>query len=301
TLVCEGITFQLYADADAGTSIEWQDGSNFPVYTVTSPGMYVLVESNQCGTVADTVLIMYESAPGEFDLGPDTLLCPNEFILLLAPVTQDLVTWQDGSHDMTMVANHEQTYSLMISNQCGSMKDEIDVSFDERVPAINIDDQVSWCKDDIITLDATQVFEASYAWSTGSHFPSIQINAPGSYSIIVTTDCQAIEKVVNVVQDESCNLDIYIPSVFSPNGDQVNDVFEVQTGQNLDVVSMSCAIFDRWGNNVFNSREINFAWDGKYKGSYLQPGVYVYVVSVGYRVQGEIRSSEFEGGLTLIR
>jgi len=200
-----------------------------------------------------------------------------------------------------MIADHEQTYSLVISNHCGSMKDEIDVDFDERIPAINIADQVPWCKDEIITLDATQLFEASYEWNTGSHSPSIQINSPGSYSISVTTDCQAIEKVVNVVPDESCAVDIYIPSVFSPNGDQVNDVFEVQTGRNLDVVSMSCVIFDRWGNHVFNSHEINFAWDGRYKGSYLQPGVYAYVISVGYRVQGEIRSSKFEDRLTLIR
>jgi len=301
TLVCEGVIFQLYANAGTGTSVAWQDGSNFPVYNVSSPGIYVLTESNQCGTLADTVLITYESAPGEFDLGADTILCPNEFILLHAPDTQDLLTWQDGSHDKTLVADHKQTYSLMISNQCGSAEDEINISFDERIPVINIEDEVSWCKDDIITLDATQAFEASYEWNTGSHSPSIQINSPGSYSISVSTDCQAIEKVVNVVPDEDCDLGIYIPSVFSPNGDQVNDFFEVQTGRDLDVVSMSCLIFDRWGNNVFNSHEINFAWDGKFKNSYLQPGVYAYVVRVEYRAQGEIRSSEFEGGLTLIR
>src|SRR6185369_8550056 len=79
TLVCEGVAFQLYADAGTGTSVEWQDGSNFPVYNVSSPGKYILTESNQCGTVADSVLVMYESAPGAFDLGADTLLCPNEF------------------------------------------------------------------------------------------------------------------------------------------------------------------------------------------------------------------------------
>lgn len=69
----------------------------------------------------------------------------------------------------------------------------------------------------------------------------------------------------------------YIPSAFSPNGDMKNDVFR---GYGENISSYEMYIFDRWGNEIFKSKNIEEAWNGKANGGseIVQQDVYVYVV-----------------------
>ncbi len=297
TILCEGISLQLKADAAAQTSIAWQDGSTLPVMNVTSPGTYILTETNHCGVASDTIDILYQAAPAAFDLGPDTILCPDEFILILAPMTTDMMTWQDGSHDISMIADASQTYSLLLSNQCGQVQDSLAVRVDDRIPSIHIDDQILNCQADNITLDATQHFDASYLWNTGSTSPAIDVKTPGVYNVTVTTACQSIEQTVEVAMNKDCNHQVFIPNVFSPNGDQANEEFSISFNSTQDIASISCSIFDRWGNLVYNSKEINFRWDGRFKSDVVQSGVYAYLINVDY-TDGENRM--FKGDVTVI-
>ncbi|MFN8279519.1 MAG: gliding motility-associated C-terminal domain-containing protein [Saprospiraceae bacterium] len=79
--------------------------------------------------------------------------------------------------------------------------------------------------------------------------------------------------------------DVFIPNVFSPNGDGINDHFFVTGDARILVYHMQ--IFDRWGNMVFDKApsEINQpdqGWDGRFKGEYLNPAVFGYVISLGF-------------------
>lgn len=95
--------------------------------------------------------------------------------------------------------------------------------------------------------------------------------------------------------------EIYIPNVFSPNGDGINDVFTVSPGPDLQILSMSGSIFDRWGNEVFSSAVTPFAWNGSFKGERLQPGVFVYLIEVKVIRDGETFVKIFSGDLTLLQ
>ncbi len=79
---------------------------------------------------------------------------------------------------------------------------------------------------------------------------------------------------------------LYIPNVFSPNGDGVNDILLVET---TGVKYFNWMIFDRWGEKVFQSEDINTGWDGTYKGQKAVQAVYVYYLKVifddGYTTQ----------------
>ena len=80
------------------------------------------------------------------------------------------------------------------------------------------------------------------------------------------------------------NIEIYVPNVFSPNGDGANDIFWVQ-GKDEDVMIESLLIYDRWGNKVYEAEdmpigEASRGWDGNFNGSPVNPGVYVYVLEV---------------------
>jgi gliding motility-associated-like protein len=98
--------------------------------------------------------------------------------------------------------------------------------------------------------------------------------------------------VVNLLCEEPF---IFIPNAFTPNGDGVNDRFRVR-GNNIDAVYL--AIFNRWGQRVFESRDPGAAWDGTFKGEQLPPDVYGYYALVQC-FDGS--TFEREGNLTLIR
>jgi gliding motility-associated-like protein len=287
----------LISDADAETQIEWQDGSDDVTYVVSAAGIYILYEVNHCGSASDSIVVTYESAPLPFELGEDVVLCPGESIMLNAPVTTDLITWQDGSHETSFIAEQEQVYSLQLSNDCGITSDEVSVSFDDDIPELSLDPTISLCGDEVIVLDATQPFVATYSWSTGSILPSIQISTPGDYSVSVLTNCYTVDDAVQVLADADCDNVLFIPNVFSPNGDNINDEWVI-VPNDPDIISIECRVFDRWGDLVFTATEIPIVWNGQFNSKELNPGVYVYLVILT-KQDGE--SDVRFGDITLVR
>jgi gliding motility-associated-like protein len=306
TTLCEGITLLLTSDADAITSIQWQDGSSAPTFSVSTPGTFILSESNRCGDAADTIIVDYLDAPDPFSLGPDTTLCPGESIILTAPSVAYDILWQDGSLLPSIIADQPATYSLQLSNDCGAVSDELVLNYDTRVPVLNLDSSIPWCEGDVITLDATQSFAATYSWSNGAISPAIQVLSPGLYTIDVITPCSTASQDIDVVPGTDCVIPevhntIGIPNVFSPNGDGINDLFFLSFGADLQVREMKGSIYDRWGNLVFSSDINPFSWDGQFAGEYLLPGVYVYTINVIYLEEGVEHERRFSGDITLIR
>jgi len=306
TTLCEGIILNLVSTADPETTIEWQNGSSSPSFNVTASGTYILSESNRCGEAADTLVVAYLDKPDPFSLGPDTTLCPGESIILTAPTSTFEIEWQDGSNQLTMLANVTNTYSLQLSNDCGIVSDAIHVDFDDQVPQLNLDSSIPWCAGDIITLDATQPFIAEYLWSTGSIAPSIQVSSIGQYSVDVSTPCNLASQNIDVVPNTDCvvpefHTDIYVPNVFSPNGDGINEEFRLSFGSDLQVLSMDGTIYDRWGNLVYHSEAISFSWDGNFAEKPMMPGVYVYTIKVKYTDGNVEREELLAGDVTILR
>lgn len=305
TSLCAGQSLLLTANPEAETTIEWQDGSLTPTYSVTSTGVYTLSASNRCGDATDTIMVTYQDAPDAFTLGSDTTLCPGETILLSSPSIFYEVAWQDGSGMLHLVADRPGLYSLLLSNDCGMAYDEIQIDYDTDIPQLNFDASIPWCEGDIIALDATQNFAAEYLWSTGSSDPLIEINTPGVYTIEVAVPCKTISQVVDIYQDTDCDVDvhndIFIPNIFSPDGNGINDLFSVSFGPDLMVISMEGSIFDRWGNLVYTSKDIPFQWDGYFAGKEALPGVFIYLIKYTFMDGSVEREEVVSGDVTLVR
>jgi gliding motility-associated-like protein len=95
----------------------------------------------------------------------------------------------------------------------------------------------------------------------------------------------------------SVDQQVFIPNVFSPNGDGTNDVFSIRTGK--DVVGVDISIFDRWGKLVFQTNDPTLGWDGTYSGgTTADVGTYQYYVKVRFRDKS-VKS--YQGDLTLLR
>lgn len=69
---------------------------------------------------------------------------------------------------------------------------------------------------------------------------------------------------------------IYVPNSFTPNGDGLNDYFFVQ-GEAIQTFKMQ--VFNRWGDLVFESNDVNSGWDGRFGGALVPQGAYVYKLS----------------------
>ena len=85
---------------------------------------------------------------------------------------------------------------------------------------------------------------------------------------------------------------IYVPNAFTPNGDGINDFFEI-IGEGYECLK-SLTIYDRWGNIVFKTNSLPLKWDGTRNGKPAGEGVYVYVIEA---ITGDKRA----GTVTLIR
>lgn len=122
---------------------------------------------------------------------------------------------------------------------------------------------------------------------------------PGTYTVTLTAwnndpSCAASTTVIINVEEE---MQVFIPNVFTPNGDGSNDVFRIKA---KGVKEISAVIYNRWGRKVAEwTGDANSSWDGKTDGgSEAQDGVYYYVINA---VNGNGESTPFQGFVELIR
>jgi gliding motility-associated-like protein len=93
-----------------------------------------------------------------------------------------------------------------------------------------------------------------------------------------------------------CDQSIYIPNAFTPNGDNINDLFQIFSALPLKYFDLK--VFDRWGEKVYESEDETTGWDGSYKGAKEPSGIYTYEATI-VSINGE--SANKKGSLTLIR
>ena len=80
--------------------------------------------------------------------------------------------------------------------------------------------------------------------------------------------------ILNTVIEEN-SYSLYSPTVFSPDGDGINDLFKVY-GQGI--LDFKIEVYTRWGHMVYKSFQLNEGWDGTFKGKNLPTGTYVYKI-----------------------
>lgn len=94
-----------------------------------------------------------------------------------------------------------------------------------------------------------------------------------SYTVTIVdeTGCTASASVTIIVKD--CFESVFVPNAFSPNNDSKNDILFVRSNAATEI---DFQIYNRWGEQVFKTSDINIGWDGRYKGELLSPDVFGY-------------------------
>jgi gliding motility-associated-like protein len=136
-----------------------------------------------------------------------------------------------------------------------------------------------------------------YAWSTGQISDRISVKKEGFYKVTVY-DQYGCEGEAAVTIREQCPTRTYIPNAFSPNYDGTNDTFTVL---GTDIVSLHLQVFDRWGTLLFESTDFT-PWDGRYRGRWVNPGVYVWVAVIeGINENAEPYTERLTGSVTVVK
>lgn len=124
---------------------------------------------------------------------------------------------------------------------------------------------------------------STYAWSPGTWLNNANIRTPRStpgdditYTLKVSSPegCTAFDTVTVSILTAPI-----VPNAFSPNGDGINDAWNIASLQSFS--NCTVQVFNRYGKIVFVSTGYKKPWDGNYNGSLLPAGVYYYIINVG--------------------
>ena len=127
--------------------------------------------------------------------------------------------------------------------------------------------------------------------------PSYTYTAIGNYNVTLTASnnigCSNTITLGQVMIIPNGN--IFFPLAFTPNGDGINDSYDVKS---FGLHDMQFTVFDRWGEVLFQSSDVNASWDGTFKGKPVSGGVYLYTADVNFN-NGTHRV--YKGEITLLQ
>ncbi|MBK7128942.1 MAG: gliding motility-associated C-terminal domain-containing protein [Crocinitomicaceae bacterium] len=265
----------LSSSGYSGT-VNWNTGEIGSAINVTNSGQYIAngIDLNGCFD-ADTIDVFLAPIP-VIDLGDDTAACPGEFVLTANGFSN--VLWSNGSNADTLVVLDAGTYSVEVTNNYGCQAfDQIQISFLNPMQ-ISLGPDIETCMDNQVLLH-TGVQAGQFHWSTNQYSPAINVTETGLYSVQQTL-CGTT--YTDSIQVTFSGLDqvIYIPNAFTPDGNLLNNEFEVVFGDYTHLVNYEIFIFNRWGQVLFHSHDPYEKWDGIYNGTLVQDGVYVYFIKL---------------------
>jgi gliding motility-associated-like protein len=291
TSLCLGDILTLNASLD-NASFMWQDTSSHPTYVVSQQGTFwVEVTAENCIS-SDTVNIKYIHFPTD-NLLSDTTLCQNEMLTFDVSMPDASYNWQDNSNDPVFVVSQEGIYWVEVSIGNCSISDSSFVKY-SAFPYFDLGPDLRLCFGDEVVLDASAQ-DASYMWQDSSTAPAFIVQQPGNFWVEVSNYCGTASDTIMAIY-EDCNCFVFFPNAFTPNKDGLNDDFGALSTCVLDQSDLT--ILNRWGQAVFNGRNVDKGWDGTFLGQDMPAGVYIYLFR--YKLKsGEIK--ELKGSVSLIR
>lgn len=268
--ICKGDSVLLNA-YNLNATYSWNTGNKDSSFYIFDAGTYgVVVSFNGC-KASDSMELKVDEFP-VFNLGNDSSLCGNVEVILSTGI--DDTKWSNGAIGSSITAIQPGLYWAEIKNTCGITRDSIEF-FSVSNPLIDLGTDKIICKDTIL-LNAYQADFVSYKWNVGSIDAVLTVTKPGLYFVLATdmNGCLAYDEV-KISLD--CKDEIFVPTAFSPNGDGINDVFQILADtENIKLVKLN--VFNRWGEKVFDGSLLNPIWDGNYKGKPAPIDQYIWWV-----------------------
>ncbi len=255
--VCDGDTVQL--NLSGFLKYDWKDGDTAASHVVTSSGTYAVTttDSNSCVSADSLNILVFDFAT--VSLGPDQVECLGDTVKLSAEFPQSSYKWNTGSQESELAVTKAGSYTVTVTNFCGSVSDNIRVNFID-LSTFEMPEELFLCTGESIVLDAS-VSHARYLWTTGDTSQQITVREEGYYGVRVKDVCGNEESATVEVRKELAP-EALVPNSFTPNKDGMNERF----GSSLlegETDFFWFRIFDRWGQMKFESYDPTTHWDGE--------------------------------------
>ncbi len=259
--------------------------------------------TNACGTEKDSVFI--EIITPNIVAGNDTIICYGETATLWA-TGGIMYQWYPveglnnaNTSQVLATPNAPTIYIVTGTDNYGCTDtDSVFIDLFPR-PFIQTNPDVYAFYGDLIQLNATSTTTGTYTWSPSEYLSCINCSNPianpnqnYTYTVSYTDSngCSASDKV-EIHYDPI----IYVPNTFTPDGNEFNPVFLAKGG---NIKEFEMVIYDRWGEEIFISNDMNIGWDGTYNGVNCQDGTYVWKIKItGF----ENQEKELKGHVNLLR
>jgi gliding motility-associated-like protein len=293
--------------ASGGANYIWNDVSNSTTAAITvTLGTYSVTASDLSGctgTASTTVTELLAPVISISTNSPTCNLSNGDATASISGGTSPYdILWSGGQGTATISNIGPGSYTVVVtdaSSCTASQTTTIGSTNTNPVADFTLPDTLL-CTGSSITLDAEQSNAVSYLWSNGATTPQITVNTAGTFGVIVNGACNTVTESATVIF-ESCSCDVALPSAFTPNGDGVNDVFDAIFNCGAEINSFAMRVFNRWGEKVFETNDVNGAWDGTFKGVAQPLQVYTYFLNAETVENNSSKSINRIGSVTIIR
>ena len=320
TEICPYIPVLLDITPTGGSGIytfEWIENTTLisSLDTVTvSPSLstsFVATVTDNCGSVAsETVIYTISSPPLIVTTSPAIEICPGDSAFITASASGGngsyyyLWSHNNSTLDSLWVLPSVTTnYVVNVSDECQTFSVPAIASVIVIEPNANFEISSNSLMIGLpIAFQNTSTNASFYSWNFGEGTTSSMVNPIITYFIdstyyvtLIATDnkgCKdSITKPITIKEE----LYIYIPNSFTPDDDEHNCYFY---GKFIGLKSLEISIYNRWGELIFASADLNFEWDGKYGNTNVQSGAYSWRINY-VTIKGQ--SETISGHVNVIR
>ncbi|SEW40880.1 gliding motility-associated C-terminal domain-containing protein, partial [Chitinophaga sp. YR573] len=185
--------------------------------------------------------------------------------------------WNDGDTNPVKEITQPGKYIISVMDKfCSRITmDSVSVNV-AGIPAVLLGNDTTLCKGQTLTLTVNAGTGNSIKWQDGATTPTYPVTVSGYYSVTVYNDCGTATDQIAVTFKE-CETKPQFPNAFTPNGDGNNDTFKPVV--NGSVYDYEFHIFNRWGQEIFFSKDSQTGWNGRFGGQLVDNGTYVWLLT----------------------
>jgi gliding motility-associated-like protein len=250
-----------------------------------------LIESANCKIEGINVL-----ASPVVSLDKDSVLCQGSSRELTPGNGFSEYDWNNGTTSPSVFVSDTGRYWVSVTAQNGCKgSDTVYIARMASTPSGFLPRDTTICEFDKLTISTKYAYQ-SYFWSDQSTGPELTISLPGLYSLKVTDSNHCVGNDSIRLAKKQCLEGLFVPNAFTPNGDGRNDLFRPFLSGNS--IGFRFAVYDRWGEKVFETKTKGQGWDGKQNGIPVASGAFVWYCQ--YQLEGQPQKSK-NGTVLLIR
>ena len=296
TVICSGGSIIANAEIACMATYLWNDGDTNAMKVLSFPGNYQVSVTVGCGSISDEIALGWFEVP-DIPIPQDTFLCQGGSVFLDGAGDFNSYLWQDGSQNSSFTANGPGIYWLEVTDghDC-THRDSTRISLLPGPEVYFGEDQYLCIGDSLLLVAGNTGIYTNYTWQDMSTSDSYLAKETADYWVLVSNPCGSDSDTIHV-SFESCETLIWLPNAFSPNNDGYNDEF---LARGVNVAKFRMYIYNRWGELVFETDDIQKGWDGRISGKLCPSDVYVWLVNYqGTEVSGSTRIQK--GNVLLLR